>query len=183
MGSLMGASCSLLGSCIEAQASILETCLRSACACPCALLILNHWFDLLTWPHTCFTTADMSGNLEYCLTLLPSMAPAQVLWDYVFLGGIVALPALLLPSAPGFLLLWDSQSSLLPESSYPRGINMVLHGKVSCPLAVTWCLKSVHMMQLNKAQWQWRHCWRPAVVHTVPQCTGQNTALKLEESR
>lgn len=147
----------LLGSCNEAQTSILETCLRSTCACPCALLILNYWFDLLTWPHTCFITADMSGNLEYCLTLHPRVAPTQVLWDCALLGGIIALPALLLPSAPGFLLLWGSPFLLLPQSSYPRA--MVLHEVVSGPLVVTWCVKSVRIMQKCKAQWQWIHSW------------------------
>lgn len=177
MGSLMGTSCSLLGSCIEAQASILENCLRSACACPCALLILNHWVDLLAWPHTCFPTADHC-NVEYCLTLIPRVALAQVLWDCALPGGIIALPVLLLPSAPGFFLLWDSPCLLLPESCYPRAMNVVLHGEVNGPLAVTWCLKSVDMMRLNKAQWQWRHYWRPAAGHRVLQCTGQDDALK-----
>lgn len=94
----------------------------------------------------------MSCNLEYRLTLLPSVAPAEVLWDCAFLGEIIALPALLLPSAPGFPPLWGSPCLLLPEGSYPRAMNVVLHGGVSVLLAVTWCLKSVHMMQMNKAQ-------------------------------
>lgn len=99
----------------------------------------------------------MSGNLEYCLTLLLRVAPTQVLWDCALLGGIIALPALLLPSAPAFLLLWGSPFLLLPQSSYPRA--MVLHGEVSGPLAVAWCLKSVHMMQKCKAQGQVIQSW------------------------
>lgn len=114
-------------SCVEAQASILETGLRYACAWPCALLILNHWFDLLAWPCTCFITADESSNLEYCLTLLTSVVPAQVLRDCAHPGGIIALPAVPLPSAPGFLPLWGSRYLLLPESSYPRAVNAVCY--------------------------------------------------------
>lgn len=127
MGSLTEASCSLLGSCIEAQASILESCLTSAW--PCALLILNNLFDLLGVACTCFIAADMFSTLEYWLTLFTSMVSTQVLWDCAHLCRIIALPALLLPSAPGFLPLWSSPCLLLPESSSSRAINVVCYIK------------------------------------------------------
>lgn len=78
----MGASCSLHGSCTGAQASILEICLRYTCACPCALLALNPWFDLLTWPCT-------ASSLHTCLVALHTASPCSPVWHLLRYCGIV----------------------------------------------------------------------------------------------
>lgn len=133
MGSLMGTSCPLLGNCVEAQASTLETYLRYACTWPCALLILE--------PLICFAGLNLH-LLHHCgrVSLSGILAdPASPSWCLLrYSGSFYYLPCCC-PQLLACLPLWDD----LLLQSYEHD---VLHQEISVPLTVSSGLKSIHMM-------------------------------------